>query len=354
MSIEKAVEEALEHYNTPPPNESNTCDWIILPLLLAAGYARRDINSRVADNNGHFPDYTVLANNASCTWYVEAKAWNVTLEDRHAHQALNYANQNGRRWVVLTNGRTWNLYDNSIQGLVDAKRVLQAHLKDVEAITEFLETVGKQSVQSDQLEATVHAIKERQKAEQEAEAARKQARQAEVQAVQPADSSKRPLAHADKTDDTSDKERLNFWRMLRIRLQDKGFAITEGKSDWSKKYLPVDRRRGIDCYYYVVDPRQTKVEYVLDKPQAYQHIAQFLHSKQAEIEEAIGTSLQWMPDTIRQEYKIRMHIECRPFADADAEEHWPDMQEEMIRKMRLLQEVLAPLINAAEARYNLR
>ncbi len=354
MSIEKAVEEALEHYNTPPPNESNTCDWIILPLLHAAGYARRDISSRVADNNGHFPNYTVLASNASCTWYVEAKAWNVTLEDRHAHQALNYANQNGRRWVVLTNGRTWNLYDNSIQGLVNAKRVLQAHLKDVEAITEFLETIGKQSVVSGQLEATVYALKERQQAEQEAEAAQKQTPLAEVQAVQPAVPLGRPVARAERPmDNTSDEKRLNrFWRMFRRRLQDKGLASDVHRPDWSQAYLAVDKRRGVDCYYYVAEPRRAKVEYVLNKPMAHQHIAQFLRSKQADIEDAVGTKLQWMPSMTGQEYKIRLHIECMPFADA--EEQWPEIQEEMISKMLLLQGVLKPLIIAAEARHRAR
>ena len=124
MSLKDAVQEVIAEYtNDPPPNESSTCEWVILPLLWAAGYARRDIVSRVADNNGQYPDYTLLPNDPERTWYLEAKAWNVALEDKHAQQSLNYANQNGKRWVALTNGRVWRLYDNRIQGLAADKLI---------------------------------------------------------------------------------------------------------------------------------------------------------------------------------------------------------------------------------------
>lgn len=159
MSLKDAIEEVLSYADDPPPNESNTCEWVILPLLWAAGYARREIISRIADNNGQFPDYTVLPSTPECTWYAEAKAWNVALEDRHAQQSLNYANQNGKRWVVLTNGRVWRLYDNRIQGLAADKLIAETHLTDLSAFTEFLTSVGKTSVCSGGLER--YAIKAR-------------------------------------------------------------------------------------------------------------------------------------------------------------------------------------------------
>src|SRR5690242_10739344 len=111
MSLADAISEALANSDSPPPNESTTCEWVIYPLLQAVGYAKREIISRFVDNNGQFPDYTILPD-TSYTWFLEAKAWNVSLEDRHSQQSLNYANQNGKRWVVLTNGREWRLYDN--------------------------------------------------------------------------------------------------------------------------------------------------------------------------------------------------------------------------------------------------
>src|SRR5439155_23527827 len=115
MSLADAIAQALEEANPPPVNESTTCEWVIYPLLLAAGHARRDILSRVADNNGQYPDYSILLDSPH-GWFLEAKAWNVALQDNHAQQALNYANQNGKRWVVLSNGQEWRLYDNDIRG----------------------------------------------------------------------------------------------------------------------------------------------------------------------------------------------------------------------------------------------
>lgn len=97
MSLKEAVADARQYIEDPPPNESCTCEWVILPLLRAAGYAPRDIVSRLADNNGQFPDYTLLPQADHVTWFLEAKACNIALEDRWVHQSLNYANQNNKR-----------------------------------------------------------------------------------------------------------------------------------------------------------------------------------------------------------------------------------------------------------------
>ena len=345
MSIEEAVQEALEHVNDPPPNESNTCDWIILPLLHAAGYARRDITSRLADNNGQFPDYTVLRDDPLHTWFVEAKAWNVILKANHAQQALNYANQNGKRWVVLTNGQVWQLYDNSVQGLAEAKQVLQVRLKHVEAITEFLKAIGKQSVCSNQLEPTVYAIKQR----QEIEAAQAEANRVQTEAIQPTRYSSRRSVPSTKVEvNGNDKEHLNkFWRMFRERLKSKTLTIDDHKPEWANFWFVVNKRQGIDWYYYVAEKHRIKVEYVLDKPRVHQRIAQYLHNHQVEVEDGVGAKLQWMSDTAGEKYIIRLHVGSASFTCE--EEQWPAVQEEMISKMLLLQKVLAPFIKAAEA-----
>jgi len=124
---------------------------VILPLLWAVGYERREIVSRVADNLGQFPDYTLLPA-TDCTWYLEAKDWQVPLEDKHAQQSLNYANTSGRRWVVLTNGQVWRLYDNRLEGTATEKLVVEVQLRDVSAIEEFLQAISKESVTSGGLE----------------------------------------------------------------------------------------------------------------------------------------------------------------------------------------------------------
>lgn len=169
FTIREAVTEAIEYFESPPPNESNTCEWVILPLLWSAGYARRDIHSRIQDHNKQFPDYTLLANDAEYRWFVEVKAWNVELAHEHAIQALDYANHNGVRWVGLTNGRVWRLYDNSVQGLVGQKHVIEVSLNDRRQLEDFLAAIGKESVISGGLErlaARQHELR-KQQAEEE-------------------------------------------------------------------------------------------------------------------------------------------------------------------------------------------
>ena len=58
MTLAEAIVKAQSEASDPPQNESNTCNWIILPLLQAI-YETRDIDSQGRDSAGKFPDYTV-------------------------------------------------------------------------------------------------------------------------------------------------------------------------------------------------------------------------------------------------------------------------------------------------------
>lgn len=183
MTLAEAIVKAQSEAQDPPQNESNTCNWIILPLLQAT-YETRDIDSQGRDNAGKFPDYTVLPN-SGFTWYLEAKAWNVALADSHAQQALNYANNNGRRFVVLTNGRTWSLYDNSIQGLPPDKLIKSVALADTESFTALMNALSKMEVMKGGLERLSEskqqeALEQKARLEREKEAERVRARQAEI------------------------------------------------------------------------------------------------------------------------------------------------------------------------------
>ena len=123
---------------------------VILPLLWAAGYDRREIISRVSDAAGKYPDYTILPN-TSCTWYLEAKPWQGDLQnDRDLDQALSYAHRNSKRWVLLTNGREWRLYDDHIYE-ADARLVAQFDLKEQEFL-DFMLALSKASVQAGEME----------------------------------------------------------------------------------------------------------------------------------------------------------------------------------------------------------
>lgn len=149
--LDQKIIEVFEYVRNPPPNESTTCEWVIYPLLLAIGYIHRDIISRFADNNGQYPDYAILPN-SDHAWFLEAKSWSQPLSDSHAQQSLNYANQNGRRWVVLSNGHEWRLYDNRIQGLAAQKLVVCAGLAEISRLKQMLMALGKDAVSSSSLE----------------------------------------------------------------------------------------------------------------------------------------------------------------------------------------------------------
>ncbi|MGQ9809508.1 MAG: hypothetical protein ACUVSM_08235 [Armatimonadota bacterium] len=143
-ALTDAISEALA-LGRSDLNEACTCQWIIMPLLQAAGYSLYDIQPQQTDPAGKIPDYTILPDSEH-TWFLEAKAWGVALNDQHAQQALIYAYTNNRRWVVLTNGREWRLYDNSIPGELSGKLVAKARLEDVDDVEEFLTAIGRQSV----------------------------------------------------------------------------------------------------------------------------------------------------------------------------------------------------------------
>jgi hypothetical protein len=80
------------------------------------------------------------------------------------NQALNYANQNGKRWVVLTNGRAWRLYDNTICAAAKEKLVAEASIQDTASATRFLTAISRPSVMEDGLPRFSREERERLKA----------------------------------------------------------------------------------------------------------------------------------------------------------------------------------------------
>lgn len=142
----------LTNANTHPSNEANTCIRVITPLLLQCGYDYHEIDVQSHDTAGRYPDYTILPSTPH-TWFLEVKAWQETLADAHVIQALNYAHTRGKRWVVLSNGREWRLYDDFIIGVEPADRLITvARLEHSEEIEPLLYAISKESVCSGTLE----------------------------------------------------------------------------------------------------------------------------------------------------------------------------------------------------------
>lgn len=147
----EAVQTAREAGTPRPTNEQETCFRIIDPLLKAMDYGVLDVKIQDRDNAGQKPDYTIMPDSGEATWFLEAKAWGVSLQDHHAQQAVNYANTQGKRWVVLTNGQEWRLYDNQAFGEISVKLACVARLAD-EDIVGLLEALSRTSIERGKLE----------------------------------------------------------------------------------------------------------------------------------------------------------------------------------------------------------
>lgn len=133
-------------------NEANTCSKVIAPILHACGYGHDDYQEQSHDNAGHYPDYEILPD-TDFTWFLEAKKWQEKLTEVYVNQALNYAHTKYKRWVVLTNGNEWRLYDDHIIGNVSADRlIVKARLDCPNDLEELLTALSIESVKSGELE----------------------------------------------------------------------------------------------------------------------------------------------------------------------------------------------------------
>jgi hypothetical protein len=153
MDVAKAVDVIRKVQDHPPTNEADTCNWVILPALYELGYDPPDVSSQCTDAAGTKPDYRVL--DGPACWFLEAKAWNLALTDQHAAQATSYAYNDGKRWAVLSNGRTWRLYDAHIQGEPQGRLIREASIDDEDdgrALAELFEAIRKEAMVSGKTE----------------------------------------------------------------------------------------------------------------------------------------------------------------------------------------------------------
>lgn len=103
------------HANSIQQNETRTRQILIDPLLNALGWDVADPNQVTLEyqNKGGRADYALWANKADNRplAVVEAKTLREPLEDKHVHQALNYANAEGVKYMLTTNGDEWRMYE---------------------------------------------------------------------------------------------------------------------------------------------------------------------------------------------------------------------------------------------------
>ena len=110
--IETIRERIKAHGDSVQKNETRTRQVLIDPLLAALGWDVTDpaqVTLEYASGNGR-ADYALLGPGRPVA-VVEAKRLEQQLDAKHSMQVLNYANEQGIKYMVVTNGDEWKMYD---------------------------------------------------------------------------------------------------------------------------------------------------------------------------------------------------------------------------------------------------
>lgn len=127
-------------------NEANTKAFVIEPVLHALGWNLRDLEAverEVQVFDGTFLDYA-LSVSGSPKLYVEAKGLNEKLTDRKfIAQTINYANNDGVVWCVLTNGTRYRVFKTNEPVSMEQKLLFEVDLRDdKQPMTDRLRQLG--------------------------------------------------------------------------------------------------------------------------------------------------------------------------------------------------------------------
>ncbi len=147
---------------TAAGNEANTRALLIDPLLGALGWNLLDFQEverefRVYD--GTFLDYALRVGRVP-KLFVEAKAMNKTLADKtFIAQTVNYANNEGVLWCVLTNGLEYHVYKSNEPVEMERKLLFQIDLRDAREASDradvlrSLRALSRQAVERGELDS---------------------------------------------------------------------------------------------------------------------------------------------------------------------------------------------------------
>ena len=159
MAYYEEFQKILADVRRTPEGEEQTKLWVIEPTLQALGYVAHDFVREEKNEADQRPDYSVLFD-SDRKWLLEAKPWSADLTDEHVAQAMRYTGAEERRvrWVVLTNGREWRLYDAE-QSFRSDQLAIRATTDDADAMEALLDALCKERVLGGGTEAAVRAFR---------------------------------------------------------------------------------------------------------------------------------------------------------------------------------------------------
>ncbi len=112
-------------------NEAQTRMSLIDPLLRALGWDTGDPAAVRVEYSvgGKRADYALLDTQGNVVVFLEAKRLSESLSN-HRSQVVSYASELGVRFPALTNGREWEMYDNSIFVPIERRRIVNVSITD--------------------------------------------------------------------------------------------------------------------------------------------------------------------------------------------------------------------------------
>lgn len=154
-AIEKALQAAEQLKSYGKANEANTRSHLIDPVLAALGWDLWDVtvvDREYAVYDGTILDYALLVEGKP-RLFLEAKALGKTLTDpKFVSQTVNYANNEGVNWCVLTDGLRYRIFKATESGIpMEQKLLFEVNLLDaangrLKEVADALQRIGHASI----------------------------------------------------------------------------------------------------------------------------------------------------------------------------------------------------------------
>lgn len=156
IDIKKPLKKFLPHVlkaREDNLNEADTLQRIIKVFEEVLDYDPMTEITREAQVRHKYVDLAIKLD-GTVRFLVETKSAATVLRDRHIDQAQHYAAEGNIRWVVLTNGVVWNLYNLSFEEGVEYIRAFAIDLSadPIDKAAELLGLLHRQAVKKGLLE----------------------------------------------------------------------------------------------------------------------------------------------------------------------------------------------------------
>ncbi len=157
-AVEKSIREYRKKYLTRKENlnadEATARIMINNFLSQVLGFEETVDISTEYMIKGTYADYVVKLNK-KVQFVVEAKAVSIDLNSHHLKQAVDYAANEGIDWVILTNGRQFELHRVIFEKPIRSQKIFEFDLSDLKQITRAAKNIvflTKKAVQKGELE----------------------------------------------------------------------------------------------------------------------------------------------------------------------------------------------------------